>query len=751
MLTPAFELSQDSTFLTIIIKARFARISETEVFVDGKNFKFYSKPYFLRLNLPGALIEDGRETAEYDAEKGNFTIKLPKESPGEEFDGLDMLTKLMAPSGQVTASEPTIENITSSPLDEAQGEEEDEEEINWEVEQTPCLQDEDNIIGPVKYGFAGRRSGVFSRLQEELSCIVDIPDPDQTQPDLRRKARWVAEWDKFNDEHYLADLYQDETIQQLIAFKPPWDKLTSGVAKASSSSDSIKFTDDEKEQMRKLPHKEYLLDKAMEKEAYMGLVDILYGYAYNARCSEGEESVESAWTICKLSSTLSWLDTFNSLEDVVVCCVRRSLCYPLHRHWGLAMTVLRDVKNILLLGRNQVLKAVLAVHSLLAQDDPHYILNELYITDYCVWIQGESQSKIKKLAEALDKVKISKKDVSLDLEELEEAARCVLEDEDEDSGEGDAIQMIGYPQLIQQSSHLQDHITKNQSASQSSKEEDSDASEDETDSDESDEDDRDASDENSDEDGESLTVHTFSSSSRVEGEQSKTTSIEAVALASDIENVEWPAEQRTYQEKTEKQAFPSVCNKQNSRDIPEMGNHDFKVNLSLCKDLEEGKSVDDCLDSLTHKSVSEENEILLTQRNSTDSYIPSQMSSIVNTSHLLPRQAPSKLVDETGDRKDNDLRSKNVPGTTGFSSEEQPVMIRVNGPSLEHDEKESTEVNHLSSRVASLMIETSRNQARQDLLVQELDSDDESGSEEGEDDGGSGEGEVEMQKTGAVR
>lgn len=56
-------------------------------------------------------------------------------------------------------------------------------------------------------------------------------------------------------------------------------------------SDSIKFTDDEKEQMRKLPHKEYLLDKAMEKEAYLGLVDILYAYAYNVRCSEGEENV----------------------------------------------------------------------------------------------------------------------------------------------------------------------------------------------------------------------------------------------------------------------------------------------------------------------------------------------------------------------------------------------------------------------------------------------------------------------------
>ena len=57
------------------------------------------------------------------------------------------------------------------------------------------------------------------------------------------------------------------------------------------SSDLIKFTDEEKEKMRKLPHKEYLLDKAMEKTAYMGLVDVLFGYAYNVRCSEGEDNV----------------------------------------------------------------------------------------------------------------------------------------------------------------------------------------------------------------------------------------------------------------------------------------------------------------------------------------------------------------------------------------------------------------------------------------------------------------------------
>lgn len=48
MITPAFELSQDPDFLTITIKVPYARVSEFEVYFEGKEFKFYAKPYFLR-------------------------------------------------------------------------------------------------------------------------------------------------------------------------------------------------------------------------------------------------------------------------------------------------------------------------------------------------------------------------------------------------------------------------------------------------------------------------------------------------------------------------------------------------------------------------------------------------------------------------------------------------------------------------------------------------------------------------------
>ena len=48
----------------------------------------------------------------------------------------------------------------------------------------------------------------------------------------------------------------------------------------------------------------------------MGMLDILYAYAYNHRTVMGENNVESSWTIAKISSSLSWLqvaDSWNAL------------------------------------------------------------------------------------------------------------------------------------------------------------------------------------------------------------------------------------------------------------------------------------------------------------------------------------------------------------------------------------------------------------------------------------------------------
>lgn len=48
MLTPRFELSQTDSEVIIDVHAPYANIKDTEVYVEGTDFRFYSTPYYLR-------------------------------------------------------------------------------------------------------------------------------------------------------------------------------------------------------------------------------------------------------------------------------------------------------------------------------------------------------------------------------------------------------------------------------------------------------------------------------------------------------------------------------------------------------------------------------------------------------------------------------------------------------------------------------------------------------------------------------
>nr|XP_034962516.1 protein SHQ1 homolog isoform X2 [Zootoca vivipara] len=436
MITPAFELSQDPDFLTITIKVPYARVSEFEVYFEGKEFKFYAKPYFLRLALPGRIVEDGRERASYD-DTGVFTIHLPKEVPGENFDGLDMLTALLAPKKSRSAK-PLVEEMGAANQEEE--EEEEEEEFDWEIEQTPYVESKDSPLGsPCTYGFGNLKSGVFRRLQDELNDVIDIKNPDVTSAAERREKRLAAEDAKFNPDHYLADFFEDETIHHLLKYEPWWVKAS---RKKMDSQEShpwnesrqavlVSFTEDEKEQLRKFTNRTFLLDKRTCHQVYLSLVDILLAYCYEVCATEGEKNVESPWNIRKLSSTLCWLESFTSISEVLMSFGRRVMCYPLYRHFSLVTRALNDTITILQLGKSAVLKCLLDIHKIFRENDPAYILNDLYITDYCVWIQKAKSKKLAALAECVQKAELSKAKLGFELDELEAAALLVQEEEKE--------------------------------------------------------------------------------------------------------------------------------------------------------------------------------------------------------------------------------------------------------------------------------------------------------------------------------
>ena len=153
------------------------------------------------------------------------------------------------------------------------------------------------------------------------------------------------------------------------------------------------------------------------------LVDILYGYAFDQRTTLGDATVESAWTVAKLSRTLSWLDAPASVRDAALACVHRALAYPVFRNWRLACRVLGDVRALLRLGRRAVLRALLAVRRVFARDDGRQYLNTLYIEPYAVWVQGVDDATLAAVALELEHAAPAKRDVRWDLAEIEALAR----------------------------------------------------------------------------------------------------------------------------------------------------------------------------------------------------------------------------------------------------------------------------------------------------------------------------------------
>ncbi|PWA23383.1 hypothetical protein CCH79_00016460 [Gambusia affinis] len=217
---------------------------------------------------------------------------------------------------------------------------------------------------------------MLNTLKEELGDVIDVKNPEETLASDRRRARLEAEAIAFSSDHYLADLFEDDEINRLLKFTPWWSKLSPSMEQKGESA--ISFSDEEKEQLRKFTNRSFLLDKTTRCQAWLSLLDILLAYSYE---------VESPWTIRKLSGTLCWLETYSCSRDVLVSFGRRVLCYPLYRHFALVTSSVCDTAKILQSGKACVLKCLLDIHKIFRENDPAYILNDLYITDYCIWIQ----------------------------------------------------------------------------------------------------------------------------------------------------------------------------------------------------------------------------------------------------------------------------------------------------------------------------------------------------------------------------
>ena len=66
-----------------------------------------------------------------------------------------------------------------------------------------------------------------------------------------------------------------------------------------------------------------------------------------------------------------------------------------------------------------MLKALLHIKSLFSSHDQLYILDRIYITDYCIWLQSACDEKIKSLASEANHYCPTKDELGFGLEKLE--------------------------------------------------------------------------------------------------------------------------------------------------------------------------------------------------------------------------------------------------------------------------------------------------------------------------------------------
>ncbi|EGV64151.1 hypothetical protein PSN45_003742 [Yamadazyma tenuis] len=413
MLTPFFTISQNDEFVFIEVKITHVRFNSTtiEMTVDGPVFIFSLSPYYLRLRLPHNCVDDERSHAEFDAKNDCVNIKIPKETKGQDFPDLDLTAKLLARTNELVSSE----NISSKSLIEemdvdnsittkaalAEG-----EKFDWEVSQQAP---ESSVVSPANmYGFNNQYSNIIGVSMSNGNDINELANPENTPESQRIMERLIKENIKFDPEYYAADFMMSQDVQQdekdfksLMEWKNPvssrflkWYKAQQAKPKeAQESVMGVEFSKEQQQKMLDLPKKTYLISSSYKPELYLLIVSLLFAYHFDLRETEGDHNIESAWTIGKIVPQFGALDSKIVVGDsdtpiraTIITCIRRSLCFPLHRNYDLTMKVWNDVYYNLRGGKRLVVESLLDLKELFRFHDVYYVYDHIWLKDLVAWI-----------------------------------------------------------------------------------------------------------------------------------------------------------------------------------------------------------------------------------------------------------------------------------------------------------------------------------------------------------------------------
>lgn len=462
---PQFAITQTDTHINLEIRVPHVRVTSESVQVaitDDSVLHFASPPYLLVLEFaPQEFHETADEscaTYEPTIRNGVIQLLLKKKKKGQ-WENLDLLGR-MVPNKKAGTSRWLREVKGDDTLDNEEG-----------VQQ---VDDSHNSISPIDYaGYGFRRMfhGIFTDLARDGLAKEMLEMPWEEQGLLlaessirheRREQRFQMEARNFGIERYLGDLeIEDDYIYQCAtAMESHWQQsssdgkvaeLTQQLSSLEIQSDSVDgqesfFSSEERLQLMSIPYP--LLPPSIQPDQehalFLGLLDIIFAYVYDHIVTDGDPTVESAWTITILSPSLSWLEDWlpeDSVQTVAVSSLRRALIHPYIRNYDFAVYIMTQVTIILRQGIRCVLRCLLKTRTILDRSEMYYLGNKLYLDPYLAWVQAHAATlpvKLASLAETMEKVLLDrglKGTLGFDLKGIEATAR---EEGDEDSSSSES-------------------------------------------------------------------------------------------------------------------------------------------------------------------------------------------------------------------------------------------------------------------------------------------------------------------------
>ncbi|CAJ1953936.1 unnamed protein product [Cylindrotheca closterium] len=435
-LVPRFELSQTSSEVIVLVFVKTIRLESIEVVLDEESvLHFHAHPYSLTLNFSPHQFDaeaQGIVSAQYDPSIQTISIPIMKANKGSIWPNLDMTARLMHPKeipkqwlhavvDSTENDEKTIMNDNSSGNDATLT------DANTDTTQT--ISAPSSLSSSYGYGFGNLFQNIFtdycrSGVAQEM---LSLPDPENTEPSKRQSQRIDQEQEDFDPDRYDYDIQDDYLYEMVIDFVPFWKQPKKGRAHANSESnvddlsESLEtklnignkastsdspFTADEKLQLSTIPYPlipDHLLripTGTGSESLWCGLLDLLIPYVYDHLMTMGDPTVESAWTITKLSCSLSWLDPPKTVQEALIGSTRRMLIYPYWRNLNFSVTVWEHLLSILESnnGLHSVIKCLLQLRSILEKSEFYYAGNKVFVDPYLYWVQHQDAAGLTRVA-----------------------------------------------------------------------------------------------------------------------------------------------------------------------------------------------------------------------------------------------------------------------------------------------------------------------------------------------------------------